>query len=422
MMMEVSKIRRITRIIICFFIICISFVSNTYCLIKQDELEYEGIDVSNWQKNIDFSQVKNEGIQIVYIKASEGTTFKDPYFEQNYRNAKANGLMIGFYHFLKAKNTYQAEAQAKYFASIIEGKEVDCKLAMDYEEFYGVAKNEINQIAVAFIKKLKQITNKDVIVYSNLNNIKNTFDTNVANQGKLWIAYYNNTQNLINVNSAWDTYIGIQYTSTGRVPGIIGNVDRDRFSKEIFLENTNPDKPQGEGTGNGEKIINYIVKPGDTLSQIAIKYGTTVNEIARINGIKNPNLIYPGQVLEIIINSNITNNNTTNNSKYIIYTIKRGDTLWSISRRYGVTIQDLVKWNNIKNPNLIYAGNNLIIYTNQYNNSNNTNNNYITYTVKRGDTLWAIGRRYRISYQRLAYINGIRNPRLIYPGQVIKIY
>ena len=179
--------------------------------------------------------MKNSGVQIVYIKASEGTTFKDPYLEQNYANAKANGLKVGFYHYLTATSIWQARAQADFFATVIEGKDVDCKLAMDYEEFFGESKNEINEIALAFMKRVKEITKNDVIVYSNLNNVKNTFGDEVANEGRLWLAYYNNTQNLINVNSSWTNYIGLQYTSSGYVPGVSGNVDKDRFSKEIFM-------------------------------------------------------------------------------------------------------------------------------------------------------------------------------------------
>lgn len=402
------------KIIICFFILNIILITKIYALSPQNSLEYEGIDVSNWQKNIDYYKVKNAGIKVVYIKASEGTTFIDPYLEKNYANAKANNLMIGFYHFLTAKTVSQAESQASFFASVIEGKEVDCKLAMDYEQFYGVSTDEINQIAVAFLRKLKQITKKDVIIYSNLNNLKNTFNKNVSNQGNLWLAYYNNTNNLIGVNSAWDTYIGIQYTSTGRVPGIQGNVDRDRFSKEIFMENTNPNAIQSGSGNESNKIINYIVKPGDTLSEIAYKYGTTVNKIAKLNNIQNVNLIFPGQCIEIITNSmdQLTEINL------ITYTVRRGDTLSGIAVKYGVSVNNLVAWNNIKNPNLIYTGNKLIIYIN----SNNEIYNNLTYTVKRGDTLWAIGKRYGVNYKRIAYVNGIKNPRWIYPGQVLKIY
>lgn len=341
-------------------------------LSPQDNLNYEGIDVSSWQGFIDYRQVKNAGIEVVYIKASEGKTLKDPYFEANYKNAKANNLKIGFYHFLTATTVADAEIQANFFASVIEGKEVDCKLAMDYERFYGVDKNEINKIALAFMKKLKQITGKEVIVYSNLSNIRNTFDTTVANEGNLWLAYYSNSQDLININSVWNTYIGIQYTSTGRVAGISGNVDRDKFSEEIFT--TALDSSNNNVNDTNKQIINYVVKSGDTLSEIAYRYGTTVSIIAELNGIHNVNLIYTGQNLKIPVKLSDSQENQTGK---IIYTIKRGDTLWGISRRYGVSVQNIVSWNNIKNPNLIYSGNTLVLYINNVN-----NNGIIKYIVE----------------------------------------
>lgn len=112
---------------------------------------YEGIDVSNWQGNINYEQVKTAGIEVVYIKTSEGTTYKDPYFERNYENAKANGLKVGFYHFLTATNTQAARNQAQFFASVISGKAPDCKLAMDFEQFRGgITTEEINEISKVF--------------------------------------------------------------------------------------------------------------------------------------------------------------------------------------------------------------------------------------------------------------------------------
>ena len=341
---------KVLRIILLFLLVCISSYTYIYALTPKDEFIYEGVDVSNWQGNINFSEVKNAGIEIVYIKASEGTTFKDPYLEANYSNAKANGLKVGFYHYLTATSINSAIKQADFFASVINGKEVDCKLAMDYEKFFGEGKTEINAIAVAFIQRLRQITGKDVIVYSNLNNIRNTFGDDVALEGDLWVAYYSNPNNLINVNSSWETYIGIQYTSSGKVPGIRGNVDRDRFSKEILI-NYVPD----QGDSN---IINYVVKRGDTLSELALKYGTTVNSIATLNNIQNINLIYPGQVLKIISNSSYT----PPEANRINYIIRRGDTLWSIAIRYGTTVNKLVYLNGIRNRNLIYPGQVLKIY------------------------------------------------------------
>ena len=91
--------------------------------------------------------------------------------------------------------------------------------------------------------------------------------------------------------------------------------------------------------------------------------------------------------------------------------------MWRIANRYGTTVQNIVNWNRIQNPNLIYPGQRIVIYGN----SNSSSNQYYSYTVKRGDNLWRIARRFRVSVRRIAMLNGIQNPRLIYPGQILKI-
>lgn len=401
-----------------FLVFIFTFFSSIYALSQQSELKYEGIDVSDWQGYIDYNQVRNSGIEVVYIKASQGKNIKDPYFELNYENAKANNLKVGFYHFLTATTVEEAEQQAIFFASVISGKQADCKLAMDYEQFGGVSTEEINQIAMAFIQKVKEITEKQVIIYSDLYNSENTFNSELSSQGELWLAYYGDYRNLENVNSRWNKFIGVQYTDKGNVAGINGNVDRDLFTEEIFLDDNSeiPNNENPNGNYNTETIY-YTVKRGDNLSTIASLYRTTVQEIAQINGIQDVNLIYPGQVLRITTNSN-NHGSETNSTGKTYYTIKRGDTLWGIARRYQVSIQNIVSWNNIQNPNLIYPGQRLILYGN-YSNSNSGN---VYYTVQRGDTLWGIARRYRTSPIRIARLNGIANPNLIYSSQVLKIY
>ena len=380
-------------------------------------MRYEGIDVSDWQGYIDYNQVRNSGIEVVYIKASQGNNIKDPYFELNYENAKANNLKVGFYHFLTATNIQEAEQQAIFFASVISGKQADCKLALDYEQFGGVAREQINQIAMAFIQKVKELTKKQVIIYSDLYNSESTFNPELASQGELWLAYYEDYRRLERINNSWNSFIGVQYTDRGVVPGIRGNVDRDLFSEEIFLDDSSQ-IPNTENPNNNYNTdtVYYTVKRGDTLGRIAAQYGTTVQEIAQINGIQNVNLIYPGQVLRIHTNSNIPGSNSNSTGK-TYYTIKRGDTLWGIARRYGTTVQNLVEWNNIKTPNLIYPGQRLILYGNY----RNSENKYSYYTVQKGDTLWRIARRYRTCPKRIARINGITNTNLIYPGLTLKI-
>ncbi|KYC72960.1 hypothetical protein B4092_4997 [Bacillus licheniformis] len=91
----------------------------------------------------------------------------------------------------------------------------------------------------------------------------------------------------------------------------------------------------------------YTVKKGDTLSEIAQKYSTTVKALQSLNNIKDPNKIYVGQKLKI-------GGSSSNKKQY--YTIKSGDTLSGISKKFNTSIKTLQNWNSIKNPDKIYAG------------------------------------------------------------------
>lgn len=89
-------------------------VNIIYAVTPSSTDKYEGIDVSDWQGYIDYSSVKASGIDIVYIKASQGSRIKDPYFDINYENAKSNGLKVGFYHFLTATNIRRSKTRSNF--------------------------------------------------------------------------------------------------------------------------------------------------------------------------------------------------------------------------------------------------------------------------------------------------------------------
>lgn len=406
-----------------FMMLAFLFFANinmTYAITPSSDPQYQGIDVSDWQGYIDYSQVRASGIEVVYIKASQGSNIKDPYVDINYENAKANGLKVGFYHFLTATNTEEAEQEAQFFASVISGKEADCKLVMDYEVFGGVSVEESNNIAQVFLESVRRLTNKEVIVYSDLSNARDRFGSNIADNYELWLAYYGDYNDLTNVETSWETWIGIQYTDSGAVAGVSGNVDRDLYTESIFLSDTSeiPATENPNDTINTESVY-YTVQSGDTLSAIASRYGTTVQEIVDINNIANPNLIYPGETLRILTNSTIHGSETRGTGS-ITYTVQRGNTLSQIASSYGVTVNDIVEANDIQNPNLIYPGEKLRITGSTSTTLNPVlQNNY--YTVQRGDTLSGIARRYGVTVQYLINLNGISNPNLIYPGQLIKV-
>ncbi len=232
---------------------------------------------------------------------------------------------------------------------------------MDYEIFGGVGIEESNNIAQVFLESVKRLTNKEVIVYSDLSNAIDRFNRNIANNYELWLAYYGNYNDLADVETSWERWIGIQYTDSGNVPGISGSVDRDLYTESIFLSDTSeiPNTPNPNDSINTESVF-YTVQAGDTLSEIASQYGTTVQELVDINNLANPNLIYPGETLRIVTNSTVQGSETRGTGS-ITYTVQRGNTLSQIANSYGVSVSQIAETNNIQNPNLIYPGEKLRI-------------------------------------------------------------
>ena len=160
-------------------------------------------------------------------------------------------------------------------------------------------------------------------------------------------------------------------------------------------------------------VATYTVQSGDTLSEIAARYGTTVNRLVSLNGISNLDLIYPGEVLRIrgrMIGSS--------SSSLTIYKVQSGDTLSEIAARYGTTVNELVNLNEISNPNLIYPGEVLRIRGNV---SGSSSASVATYTVQSGDTLSEIAARYGTTVNELVNLNEINNPNLIYTGEVLRL-
>ena len=408
----------IVKVIFCVFIISnllIIFGTNIYALEPAGTV-YEGIDVSAYQGIIDFKQVKDAGIDFVYIKASEGENIVDEYFLRNYEQARANGLNIGFYHYVDARTTEEAIAEAEHFANTIAGTVPTCKLAMDFESFGNLSNSEINEISKVFLSRAQELTNKEMVIYSDTYSATTVFSQELANEYPLWVAQYyvDNPSD----NGKWQTWEGFQYTDRGEVPGINGYVDRDKFTSEILLSNQEeiPSNNENNGNDGSGNYLRYTIQSGDTLSSIARRYNTTVDELVRLNNIQNPNRIYAGETLLIPTKNNSISSGSDDKNN-TIYIVRKGDTLTSIAKKFNTTVNNIVKNNNIINPNLIYPGQRLIIAKS----TSNISTKYITYTVRRGDSLWKIANRFNTTVNELAYINGIRNVNRIYINQKIRV-
>lgn len=177
---------------------------------------------------------------------------------------------------------------------------------------------------------------------------------------------------------------------------------------------------QNSGT-NPDSTVNYIVKKGDSLYSIARVYKTTVQEIQKLNNLKS-NALSIGQ--ELKIPENYVNDASANLPTYINYTVKKGDSLYSIAKRYGITTNTIIKDNALKN-NLLSIGQNLKIRTKKESIveecfGNETSDKNIEFIVKKGDSLYSIAKKYNTDVSTIMKNNNLKSSNLSI-GQILKI-
>lgn len=291
----------------------------------------EGLDVSVYQGEINFSAVRESGIQAVYIRSSYGSRGVDRRFRQNCAGARAAGLPFGLYHYLNATDPAGARREAEHFAALLQEQEYQCRPALDFEGHRSLSAPQATAAVLAFLERVEELTGHRPMIYADHSTASAQLEEAVA-QYPLWLAQWRVKEPSLR-GTHWEEWTGWQYTSRGLVPGITGFVDRDRFTQDIFLQPEAPSFP-------------YAVRPGDTLWALARRFGTTVDALAELNHIQDSNLIYVNQILQIPGEA----------STYRTYTVKAGDTLWGIAQRYGVTVNQIAELNGIRNPDLIYPG------------------------------------------------------------------
>lgn len=291
----------------------------------------EGMDISVFQGKVDLAAAKRSGIEVVYIRASYGLRGVDSRFAQNCAAAEAAGLPYGLYHYLNATTPEAARREAEHFVSLIRTRNYTCRPVLDFEGHRSLSAAQATAAALAFLERVEELTGHTPMIYADHTTASRQLGPAVAKY-PLWLAQWQVGRPNLG-GTPWQTWTGWQYTNVGLVPGITGHVDRDRFTDGILLHRE-------------EQTFPYTVRRGDTLWALSRRFGTTIPTLVELNHIQDPNLIYVNQILQIPGTAPIEKT----------YTVQPGNTLWGISQRYGVTVNQLVQLNNIPNPDLIYPG------------------------------------------------------------------
>ena len=311
------------------------------------------IDVSRHQKEIDYHRVKAAGIRAVIIRCGYGDDIPsqdDEYWKINVERARAAGLRIGAYLYSYADSVAHAASEAAHAIRLLQGISLDLPIFYDMEDENTTGKCSpalLGDMAEIFCKAL-QNAGYQVGIYANKYWFTNKLTDPRFEKWDKWVAQY------YKECTYSGTKVGWQYTSTGSVDGVQGNVDISEFYKDYLTKPTAPAAPQEKFpdiTGyKGTSIVGALNQFGYNSSY---EYRAT---IAGKLGISD----YRGsaeQNLELIRRlGGVVYQTQPAKAAYKVYVVQKHDTLSGIASRHNTTYKALAQYNRIADPNRIYAG------------------------------------------------------------------
>lgn len=345
----------------------------------------QGIDISGWQAGIDLSKVPCD---FVIVKATQGVNFVSDACDAQVQQAISLGKPFGFYHYVDGSGD---TAEADFFidnCSGYFGRGIPC---IDWESGQNAAWGNTGYLE-RLVRRVIDRTGVKPLIYAS----KGSFPWDVAKalDCGAWVAQYADDRPTGYQGAPWNegaySCAVRQYSSHGKLDGYPGFLDLDKaymdadgWAKYVGSAGVPAPAPKSDEQladeviaglwGNGDDrrnrlsragydpdavqaIVNarlgasprqtYTVQPGDTLSGIAEKFGTTWQRLASDNGIPDPNVIHPGQVLAIGGSAPAART----------YTVRPGDTLSGIAAAHGTSWRHLADINGIGNPDMIYPG------------------------------------------------------------------
>ena len=239
----------------------------------------KGVDISNWQPNINYKALKDAGVEIAIIKATEANYYKDPYMEKHYNGCKSVDIKVGFYHFFRCN--VDAKTQAQYFVNYIQGKSYDVKLVLDIESTEGQSKSTITNMARTFLEEVQRLTGTQPMIYTYTSFANSYLDSSLACY-PVWIAQYSplnpNPCSLCDSNG-WD---GFQFASDGLIANSgYTNLDINEFKPSVYVNG------QTVSTSGGNVQSNNV-------NNGTIKYSNDVLELQKILNSKGHGLVEDG--------------------------------------------------------------------------------------------------------------------------------
>ena len=323
-------------------------------------MEVRGIDISSYQKGINFDAIKSS-VEFAILRAGftgwggDGTgKNKDSCFEDFYKQAKAKGIPVGAYWYSCANTYEKGKAEAEYmYKNCLKGKQFEYPICMDVEEdrHQRVGKAKMAEAIKGFCEYLEG-KGYYVSIYANSNYFNNFIDTANLKQYDKWLAVWTSNKPTFKYGDfgMW------QNSSSGNIggmridtdyaykdyPNIMKTYGLNGYSKTVVT----PTEPETQRKTN-EELANEVIDG---------KWG---NGEDRKVALTNAGYNY-GEV-QAIVNQKV---GTTHTSSKRYYTVVKGDTLWAIAQKYygdGNKYKDIAKANNLSNPDIIHAGQKLLI-------------------------------------------------------------
>ncbi|NLG54087.1 MAG: glycoside hydrolase [Rhodococcus sp.] len=194
-----------------------------------------GPDVASWQHPggapIDWFAVRASGQTFAMVKATEGLNYVNPYFVQDSLQMRAAGLARGTYHYADPRES--PEAQAAFYATVVLGMNGpgDMPPVLDLEDSRGVPPAQLIDWTHRYLSTVRSLTGRQPIIYTYPNFWRTAMaDTREFTQYPLWIADYNGRNAPGPLPGGWPYWSFWQYTDSGRLPGIVSNVDLNNYN------------------------------------------------------------------------------------------------------------------------------------------------------------------------------------------------